>query len=107
MTSLPSDFDRAVLLLEAAQYTFAKSMPDNPHWYTLRDGWRDEDFVFVVLFIREHGKKVRWPANSRRAREYTVFEHNGFRYWTMGAPIAPAPYTKQDTYLINRAKIEQ
>src|SRR5262249_5547856 len=42
-------------LLEAHPWTFARTMPRNPHEYTLRKTWEhDQEFVQVVLFIRTH-----------------------------------------------------
>ena len=32
----PADLERVQDLLLAQQWIFAKTMPDNPHWYTLR-----------------------------------------------------------------------
>ncbi len=37
-------------------WTYAKTMPQWPHDYTLRKTWEtDEQFDDVVMFIREHG----------------------------------------------------
>jgi hypothetical protein len=50
------NLEMAQRLLESQTWTFAKTMPTNPHWYTLRRNWASQqDFVDVVLFIREHG----------------------------------------------------
>jgi hypothetical protein len=32
----PADLQRVERLLLAKQWIFARTMPDNPHWYTLR-----------------------------------------------------------------------
>jgi hypothetical protein len=78
-------------LVEKAKWVFAKTMPHNPHWYTLRKGWdNDEDFVKLVLFIREYGYEEYyggWP--------YTCLNINNMKYWTMGDTIP-------GTRLINR-----
>lgn len=71
-------------------WVFAKTMPKNPHWYTLRKHWPDPLFRRVVEIMRAHGYTEvyrGWP--------YTMLDVNGFKYWTMGAPI-------DDTILINR-----
>jgi hypothetical protein len=85
-------------LLNEAEFRFAKSMPKFPHWYTLRETWKnDSDFVDVVLFIRQNGvKKNFWK------RSYIYYSANGYQYWTMGNPISYEDKTK--TILINRAK---
>ena len=44
-------------MLEGAHFRFAKSMPHLPHWYTLRETWKNEtDFVDAVKKIRECGE---------------------------------------------------
>lgn len=80
-------------LLEAQEYTFAKTMPKNPHWYTLRKKWRnDEDFKKVVQFIRDNA-----TIEYFFGRPYSMYYLNGKKYWTMGNPIS-------ETTLINRAE---
>ncbi len=88
--------------LLAAEYRFAKTMPENPHWYTLRKTWTDDAaFVEAVEFIREFGYSEIYKKSK-----YTMFNLNGYKYWTMGAPI-----NKRDgspcTILINKAKITE
>jgi len=77
--------------LEAASYRFAYTMPENPHWYTLRSTWdNDQDFIDCVLLIRRTGREVIfWN------KPYVQLAHNGWDYWTMGAPT-------EETILINR-----
>ncbi|CAN5507622.1 hypothetical protein BH10ACI2_BH10ACI2_04160 [soil metagenome] len=88
--------------LLAAKYKFARTMPENPHWYTLRKTWADDAaFVAVVEFMRANGY-----IEVFKGRKYTMYNLNGFKYWTMGAPI-----NKKDgspcTILINRARISE
>jgi|TARA_B100000315_G_scaffold253183_1_gene291457 hypothetical protein len=81
--------------LEAGSWTFAKTMPRNPHFWSLRKDWENPDeFLEAVRYIRENGVPKMFGG-----REYTVLYHNGFRYWTMDDPL-------EDTYLINRAEID-
>src|SRR5262245_34443751 len=78
-------------LLLAQDWIFAKTMPENPHEYTLRGRWAsDEDFIRVVQFIRAHG----YPSiyQGRRYIQLDVDEHF---YWTMGDSLPR-------TILINR-----
>lgn len=93
---------RFVEMLESKDWTFAKSMPANPHFYTLRWDWEnDQDFVDTVLYIRKHGVRELFKRTY-----YTVFYSGEWKYWTMGAPCPPAPYDKRiHTYLINRAAV--
>ena len=86
--------------IETNEWIFAKTMPDNPHSYTLRKNWdKDEDFVNFVKFIRKNGY-----VENFKGREYTLFNINGYKYWTMGADIN-TPDGKPHTILINRARI--
>lgn len=73
-------------------YRFAKTMPKNPHHYTLREEWLDAPGLFdaAVKYIRKWGVKEMF-----KGREYTVFYLRGYRYWTMGNPV-------DRTKLINR-----
>lgn len=88
-------FDDVAAALLESRWIFAKTMPEAPHWYTLRKHWKAPiPFDDVVGFIREHGYRRRYG----RSR-FTYLNINGMKYWTMGAPI-PA------TILINRAEIE-
>lgn len=90
------DLSRLARVLETKSYRFAKTMPKWPHWYTLRKTWEvDEDFVFAVETIREHGFTEKWGGRTFRA-----FALNGLKYWTMGAPI-------ERTILINRKPITE
>ena len=76
-------------------WTFAKTMPQMPHEYSLRKKWKDEqDFIKAVLFIREHGYEKRFGSKT-----YRYYDIEGMCYWTMGNPI-------DKTILINRAKIK-
>lgn len=99
------DSETAQTLLESQEWTFAKTMPDNPHWYTLRKKWTcDQDFIDVVHFIREYGVIERYPPPS--GPKYTVMVIDGFKYWTMGYPCNPGPcHPAHDTILINRTPV--
>ena len=49
-----SERERVRQLLEAHPWRFAKTMPESPHYYTLRREWADQDaFEFVVAAIRQ------------------------------------------------------
>ena len=79
--------------VRTSPWTFARTMPQIPHEYTLRAKAPDEKlFQRVVLYIRQVG----YEANYRLAT-YIYLDIDGWKYWTMGAPI-------EDTNLINRAK---
>jgi hypothetical protein len=81
--------------LESATYRFARTMPEHPHWYSLRKTWADETvFEAAVEAIRCYGKKRAWHDR----RKYVYFDAGGYTYWTMGWPLS-------QTILINRASI--
>jgi len=84
--------EQVVKLLESATYKFAKTMPQWPHWYTLRQTWESsQDFESIVVFIRENGKTEKYMN-----KEYVYFYLNGYKYWTMEA-------SPNQTILINKA----
>src|SRR4051794_9435310 len=77
--------------LLAHRWRYAKTMPQFPHWYTLRTDWMDEAlFERVVAYIRQHGYKRMFGRTT-----YTYFNIGEHKYWTMGSPLA-------ETILINR-----
>lgn len=82
--------ERLAALLSAAPYRYATTMQHNPHHYTLRRYWNDDDFEWAVKTIREHGYTRVFAG-----RPYTQYDINGYYYWTMGDPIP-------ETILINR-----
>ena len=89
-----TDIDEARDILERNKWIFAKTMPETPHFYTLRRTWRDEKkFESIVEYIREQGIKEKFEG-----KEYIYLHLGDFKYWTMGEAA-------KDTILINRAKI--
>ncbi len=77
-------------------WRFAKTMPQNPHWYTLRKHWRGSPtFDDAVMYIRKYGYKEKFKRSW-----YTLLDINDMKYWTMGAKL-------DITILINRAKIDK
>ena len=89
-----TDIDEVHDILEENKWIFAKTMPETPHFYTLRRTWRDEkEFESIVEYIREHGVKEKFEG-----KEYIYLHLGDFKYWTMGEAV-------KDTILINRAKI--
>lgn len=86
-----------VSLVEDNKWTFARTMPKIPHYYTLRkDFRRDIDFVNMAKHIREFGVKEKW-----HGREFIYFYMNGWKYWTMGCPLHNCQ--KTGTVVINRS----
>lgn len=88
-------FEKVAETLLSQYFKNAKTAIRNPHAYTLRENWKN-DILFnnVVKYIREHSE-IEWFWK----KPYQIFKLNGYKYWTMGAPI-------NETILINRAIVE-
>lgn len=74
--------------IAGAKWQEAKSGP--PHHYTVRS-WQPDTFERAVLLIRSYGVGERFWSKT-----YTYFYYEGYKYWTMGAPL-------DKTIIINRA----
>lgn len=73
-------------------FVFARTMPDNPHEYTIRGKNGDEaDFAALWQAVAEHGRVERWG----KARYRYLYPGGGWRYWIM--PRYP--------FIINRARV--
>lgn len=86
-----------------SHWKYAKTMPNNPHYYTLRaQSYDEETFVRFVLHIRQAGYRKRFGSTT-----YKYFDLDGWCYWTMGAPIGPMKTFdgRIHTMLINRAEL--
>jgi len=80
--------------IAAAPWKFARTMPTNPHWYTVRGQTPEDQFEAVVTYIRANGSKKTFGKTV-----YIYLDLDGFSYWTMGAPL-------DKTIIINRAKAD-
>jgi hypothetical protein len=85
--SFPSDLRT---FIDAQAWTFARTMPEWPHEYIVRDRVDQQLFERLVEHIRTHGAHQRFYETVN-----VYFEEAGFVYWTMGAPVA-------ETTIINR-----
>jgi hypothetical protein len=81
--------------IESSQWTFAKTMPEWPHEYLVRDRVDRVLFEALANHIRQHGIEQRFYQ-----RVLTYFAEDGLLYWTMGEPI-------EETTIINRCKEEE
>jgi hypothetical protein len=79
--------------VEKAPWRFAKTMPDEPHEYTVRGEAPDVEFEVFVHLIRGHGYSADY-----KGRTYTYLNVGEWRYWTMGEQV-------EKTTVINRAPI--
>ena len=70
-------------------WRFAKTMPEAPHEYTVRDlttpdarkttAMGHTEFEWFARLTLEQGKPAQWGS-----RTYTYYELDGWEYWTMG-----------------------
>lgn len=90
-TPLP-DFLRD--FVDAEEWTFAKTMPQWPHEYIVRERVNEELFVLLVCHIRDNGY-----AGKFYSKDITYYDEMGMTYWTMGAPLG-------ETIIVNRCKKE-
>ena len=87
----PEDLRRFV---NNERWTFAKTMPDWPHEYLVRDRVDRKLFERVVKHIRANGYESHFYQ-----KKITYYEEGGLVYWTMGAPV-------EETVIINRCRKE-
>ena len=80
--------------VDTAEWTFAKTMPEWPHEYIVRDRVDERLFEALVCHIRAHGFEGRFYH-----KVLTYYAEDGLLYWTMGVPI-------EETTIINRCKEE-
>ncbi len=80
--------------ISTSKWAYAKTMPEWPHEYIVRDKIDEVQFTEMVKHIRKHG----YIGNFYK-KQITYFDDQGMVYWTMGAPI-------KETIIINRCKKE-
>ena len=80
--------------VDAQDWTFAKTMPEWPHEYIVRDRVDQALFERLVVHIRTDGYEGRFYEKA-----ITYYEEAGLVYWTMGAPLP-------ETIIVNRCRSE-
>ena len=78
--------------VDETHWTFAKTMPEWPHEYIVRDRVDEQLLEQLVVHIRKHGIEGRFYE-----KRLIYYEEAGLVYWTMGAPIA-------ETTIVNRCR---
>ena len=81
--------------VQGRYWQFARTQPQNPHFYTHRDWGHEETFLRVVLHLREHGRQEVFAGDT-----YTYYVGAGRKLWTMGADL-------ESTVLINAKVLGQ
>ena len=76
-------------------WTYAKTVPEWPHEYLVRERVGDEDlFIKLIMHFRAEGYE-----RTFYRMKITYYDEDGLTYWTMGAPA-------EETIIINRCKKE-
>lgn len=71
------------VLFRAVPWTFAKTMPHIPHFWTAKQDWEDrEQFTEICHYIVTHGRMERFKTFKPKPYLYV----NGWRYWIMNEP---------------------
>lgn len=85
-----SDFGEFV---NSHRWVFARTMPQNPHEYTLRRNSSGAAFDEAVRYTRQHGSIEYYHGGA-----YRMLAADEHKYWTMGSPLGY-------TILINRKRL--
>lgn len=84
-------FEEFASLMHRAPWQFAKTMPHNPHWYTLKQKWADPvAFARAARYTVAAGS-TEWFGN----RQWLCAYLNGWKYWIYDS--------NQESTLINKA----
>jgi len=89
--SFPNELNEFV---NQEKWTYAKTMPEWPHEYIVRERVDEALFAKLVKHIRANGYEGKFYSKS-----ITYYDEDDMVYWTMGAPI-------EETIIINRCKKE-
>lgn len=96
--------DEAREFIASVRWQYAKTMPDWPHEYTVKD-WRTDlvaQFEGFCRLIESKGFVEPWPPPPSRAIYHNrYFVIDGHKYWAMGPRGDHDPPERKD--IINRA----
>ena len=90
----PDDLERLRRFIAHHQWVYARTQPQWPHEYTLRRFANEEEFLWFVVYIREHGYDERFGKSA----SYIRLNIGPHKYWSMGDRL-------ENTILINRARL--
>lgn len=75
---LIKDFEK---FINRNEWVFAKTMPELPHYYIIKDSLSENDkelFDKFEVFIRNNGYTAKFYS-----KEYTYFNIGNYKYWVM------------------------
>ncbi len=73
-------------------WTYAKTMPEWPHEYIVKNNVDNRYFESIVHHIRKNGQEEFFYQKT-----LVYYHQDGLVYWTMGAPV-------DETIIVNRCK---
>lgn len=95
MNNNPNTFPEELqIFVRGEKWTYAKTMPQWPHEYIIRERVDENLFEQLVRHIRANGLEGAYYQET-----FIYYEEDGMLYWTMGAPIS-------ETTIINRCRKE-
>lgn len=91
--------DQILAAIGQLSFQFAKTMPDNPHEYTVRSPENETAYVTLAQAVLEHGVRERYvPEKPRRPywNRY-LYPGDGWKYWLMTTALG-------QSRILNRAR---
>jgi hypothetical protein len=91
----PEELNQLRRAVEGLTFTFAKTMPETPHWYVVRAPVNEAVYVQLFTAIHAHGYTGRWRGTSRKYLELG----DGFKYWAMTTHMPSSRIINRDETL--------
>ena len=88
---------RARAYIDSMNWRFARTMPQCPHWWVLRENGSAREFDFVAGLIKRFGYPDKWGS---RTNSYLVI--GKFKYWIIddclnrAAPLSNAEFRRRE-----------
>jgi hypothetical protein len=94
-------YEEVLLAIGKLSFRIAKSMPQWPHEYTVRNHEPTLHEAYLTLYraIERHGIAERFSGTKRPSMKLYLYPGDGYRYWFEN----PSPQTSK---IINRNTIE-
>jgi len=88
--------DAITSFIQGHAWKFAKTMPQNPHWYVVKEKCRSAaEFEAMVIHIRKHGRKEKFKGHYYTVFDWQMPKELGLplpwsepaKMWSMGYPV--------------------